>query len=54
VMIRIGTGVRRKRRIQRRRVVAVGHSLANLERFFRFFLGLPSRWRRYTGVDKEW
>jgi hypothetical protein len=24
-------------------VVAVGQSLANLERFFRFFLGLPSR-----------
>jgi hypothetical protein len=32
----------------------VGHSLANLERFCRFFLGLPSRWRRYTGGDKEW
>ena len=49
----IGPGARRERRIQRRRVVLVGHSLANLERFLRFFRGLPSLARRYTGGEAK-
>ena len=43
-----GPGARRKCRIQRRRVVLVGHSLASLERFLRLLRGLPSPVRWYT------
>jgi hypothetical protein len=51
VMMRTGPGARRKCRIQRFRVVALGHSLASLERLLRFLRDFLTEPR--TAAERE-